>query len=344
MRSSKPQYSVVIPLFNKREYVENAVRSVLSQDYSDFELLVVDDGSTDGGAERLNARVHDERIRIIRKENSGEGAARNCGLREARGRIIAFLDADDEWMPTHLSDLDAAAQRFPAAGILATRFAYKQGDAVIVDNTICSDVPLLFTNYFRLATRRAFVINSSSCAIRRDVFVTVGGFLEATALGADQEYWARIGIHYSLGYHPTVSALYHLGVPGSAMTVSPWKPDPPPLVVTLKKYLALSQSADHLRDDIRNYVAWILLNQAANGIKRGAGREVRQILQDPLLSGCHFPNRLMILRVLSLLPRSVSTAVFRAHLKPWASAWRDLYAKATHPGFAQELRPDSRII
>jgi glycosyltransferase involved in cell wall biosynthesis len=337
-----PSFSVIIPLYNKAQYIASAVRSVIEQEFRDFELIVVDDGSTDESVSRLTSAAADPRFRLIRQANAGEGAARNRGMSESRGGLIAFLDADDEWMPTHLSDLDTLATRFQGAGILATRFAHKSGDTVNVDDTIRCDTPQLLTNYFQLATRRAFIVNSSSCAIRRHVLLEVGGFLEATPIGADQEYWARVGLKYALAYHPRLSAVYRLGVPGSAMSSLTWRSDLPVVVVTLKKCLAPLQENAELSISVRNYAAWILLNQVANGIRRGAGRRVRSLLQDPFLKDCRFRRRLITLQVLSLLPAFMSVAIFRLHLSPMASLWRGLYAWVTAPN--EEPSADSGLV
>jgi len=94
--------SVVIPLYNKARYINRCLRSICAQTFSDFELIVVDDGSSDGGGQIARA-FGDARIRVIQQQNAGPGAARNRGLAEAQGEYIAFLDADDEWMPGYLA-------------------------------------------------------------------------------------------------------------------------------------------------------------------------------------------------------------------------------------------------
>jgi glycosyltransferase involved in cell wall biosynthesis len=105
--------SVIIPLYNKAPYIQRALNSVLAQTLRDFELIVVDDGSTDIGGE-IVARCSDPRVRLIRQKNAGPGAARNRGLGEAQGELVAFLDADDEWLPEFLARtseyLDAHAE------------------------------------------------------------------------------------------------------------------------------------------------------------------------------------------------------------------------------------------
>src|SRR5262245_50985738 len=93
--------SVIIPLYNKATTVERTLASIDAQTIRDFEVIVVDDGSTDGSAD-LIAAWPEPRIRLIRQENAGPGAARNKGLAEANGRYVAFLDADDEWLPEFL--------------------------------------------------------------------------------------------------------------------------------------------------------------------------------------------------------------------------------------------------
>lgn len=95
--------SVIIPLYNKAPYVRRALDSVAAQTFDDFELIVVDDGSQDEGA-RIVEEYGDARIRLIKQRNAGPGAARNRGIKEARGELLAFLDADDEWMPPYLEE------------------------------------------------------------------------------------------------------------------------------------------------------------------------------------------------------------------------------------------------
>lgn len=102
--------SVVVPLYNKAPYVRRALDSIAAQAYDNFEVLVVDDGSTDGGG-CLAASYPDSRFRVIPQENRGPGAARNRGIEEARGDLIAFLDADDEWLPGYLGGAAAEMER-----------------------------------------------------------------------------------------------------------------------------------------------------------------------------------------------------------------------------------------
>lgn len=115
-------FSVVIPLYNKQAYIADTLRTVFAQTYADFEVVVVDDGSTDDSAATVLAHS-DARLRLIRQPNAGVSAARNRGVAEARGSIIAFLDADDRWEPHHLETLADLVKLYPRCGAFATSYA-----------------------------------------------------------------------------------------------------------------------------------------------------------------------------------------------------------------------------
>jgi len=116
--------SVIIPLFNKALFVERALSSVVSQSFADFEVIVVDDGSSDGGPHAVES-FDDQRIRIVRQDNAGPGAARNRGIGEARGEFVAFLDADDEWLPDYLAQaVRLLDEHSEAAAVTSGYFAF----------------------------------------------------------------------------------------------------------------------------------------------------------------------------------------------------------------------------
>lgn len=167
-------FSVVIPLYNKGHTIVETVRSVLAQDFPDFELIVVDDGSTDGGPEKLEDSFDDPRIRLIRQENQGVSTARNRGVREAAFDLIAFLDGDDLWFPSYLARMKQSADEFPTAGMLccAGYILHPDGSG--------------FARHFASHGRKACEINyfdnpyffgNSSCTvIRKSFFDRIGGF------------------------------------------------------------------------------------------------------------------------------------------------------------------------
>jgi len=119
--------SVVIPLFNKAPYVVEAVRSALACDYPPHEVIVVDDGSTDDGPQRVRA-LADPRVRLVSQPNRGVSAARNRGIDEAHGEYVAFLDADDYWTQRYLGAIAELIARFPGCGMYGTHFYYFRND------------------------------------------------------------------------------------------------------------------------------------------------------------------------------------------------------------------------
>lgn len=207
MKSKCTKFSVVIPLYNKRKYIRRAVDSVLAQNFSDFELIVVDDGSTDGSEEQLQG-VADNRLKIIRQVNMGAGPARNSGMGAANGNIIAFLDADDAWLPNHLEDLEKITVAFPEAGLLSTK-CIETTASQLPNRPIINKKPnIRIVDYFLEASRNIGYINSTSAAIKQDVFEKLGGFRDSK-VGEDLEYWARVALHYPVAVSNVISCVYY---------------------------------------------------------------------------------------------------------------------------------------
>lgn len=204
-------FSVVIPLYNKEKYILRAVESVLSQSFSDFELIVVDDGSSDGSANRL-AHLDDIRIRIIRQENSGEGAARNVGISCGKGGWVAFLDADDYWCIDHLFELKKIINLYPASGMVSTSYCEQYGDGF----KSCSSTlqgKIYSVNYFNQAAKKIGFINSSTVAIQKYIFDIIGGFGDYK-LGADLELWARVALDYPVAVSTRITSVYVRNIGG----------------------------------------------------------------------------------------------------------------------------------
>ncbi|NBB31614.1 glycosyltransferase family A protein [Cellulophaga sp. BC115SP] len=117
--------SIVIPLYNKAHTVQRTIMSIISQDYKDFEVIIVDDGSTDNGIDIIKSLISDNRFKIIQQENQGVSVARNRGVKESSYNYIAFLDADDEWKPQFLTAIINAITKFPEASMWGTSSIHK---------------------------------------------------------------------------------------------------------------------------------------------------------------------------------------------------------------------------
>ena len=178
-----PTVSVVIPTYQRRILVEDAVRSVLAQTYRDFELIVVDDGSADGTGEALAALGSD--LRYHWQPNRGVAAARNAGVGLARGSIVAFLDSDDRWFPDHLAVLTKTFARRPRAGLVSTSPRHRAEGSASPHHAVLLD-PLPACLYGNP------VGWPSSIAVRSADFMAVGGFDEELTVGEGSELWARL--------------------------------------------------------------------------------------------------------------------------------------------------------
>lgn len=211
MLDTQPRFSVVMPLFNKACFVVRAVESVLNQTCQNFELVIVDDGSTDDSVATVEREFRDPRIHIISQSNQGQGAARNGGIRESRGTWIAFLDADDGWAPSHLAELDRVARLFPEAGLIATGSLRKDaGDDLSVP---ADQGKVKLVDYFRFAASDIGFVNSSTAAIIREGFEQVGLFGDYPA-GQDLEMWARVSLCYPCAVSTKCTAVYFQGTGG----------------------------------------------------------------------------------------------------------------------------------
>jgi len=190
--------SVVIPLYNKDKYILRTLESVFAQTCQDFEIVVVDDGSTDDGPLQVEA-LRDQRIRLIRQANAGVAEARNTGIRASQGEWVAFLDADDVWMPEHLKAQLEILERNPRVQWATGRYLRRLVNNAVVpiveqavfarqfDGELVQD-GLLLLPYGYLWT--------GVIMIRRSVFAEVGGFDPGLRTAEDLDLWLRIAVRY----------------------------------------------------------------------------------------------------------------------------------------------------
>ena len=231
--SRQPKLSVIIPLYNKAPYVRKALGSVLAQTYTDFELIVVDDGSTDGSSE-IAEQFIDERLKVkdsnnsiaetnaynlspinyklIRQANAGVAAARNNGVAQANGDYLAFLDADDWWEPTYLERMAQLIADYPDAGLYASNYVYyKPGKTHVALN-----MPTGYINYPKAYYESgAMPVTSITAIIPRNVYEGMGGFPIGIKLGEDFLLWAKIAIHYPIALLSEPLAWYNNDVPAT---------------------------------------------------------------------------------------------------------------------------------
>lgn len=211
-----PLVSVIMPAYNARPYIAEAIRSVMDQDYPNIELIVVDDGSVDGSAdyaESLGAR-----LRVIRQANAGVAAARNKGLAEAKGELIAFLDADDVWLPAKISAQVEYLRQHPETavvyGIFLRWHAKADGSFDAPPAPVVKDPHkvLVARHSGWIYTELLFdnIVHVITAMIRREVVEKLGGFDESLPTGEDYDFWLRMSRHFRADKLNRVLAYYRV--------------------------------------------------------------------------------------------------------------------------------------
>ena len=191
MEKNKILISVVIPLYNKEKTIVHTLSTVMSQTYKCFEVIVVNDGSSDNSVQLINDNFSDSRIRIISQENSGVSVARNKGVEEAKGDWIAFLDADDEWLPDYLSTLMNA---------LIDRYYHQ----------------IVRINYFMNPDRMTHV---GATIFKKSTFICVGGFKTGIRINEDLLLCGLIAMRGNYVYVGDAFHVYVGGVSGQATSI-----------------------------------------------------------------------------------------------------------------------------
>lgn len=296
--------SVVIPLYNKARHIERAVHSVLGQSFRDFEVIVVDDGSTDDGAARVR-QITDPRVKLIRQPNAGVSAARNAGIEAATTELIAFLDADDEWLPCFLETVMGLRERHPEAGMYAAAYQYYQ------DNTItspqfkdCCTLPQggLLQDYF-LAALGDPPVSATSVLIPKQVLTEVGNFPAGLKRGEDLQTWARIALRYRVAWSPITCAVYNLAADNRACNEISWNLDIPG-APEIEAAVALGDNTIFSCSTAAEYLVFWRLRIARNCLLYGKRANALPLLRKTRDTKL-FTKEHMFLRILAWCPSAI---------------------------------------
>ncbi|MFA5275590.1 MAG: glycosyltransferase family 2 protein [Candidatus Omnitrophota bacterium] len=205
--------SIIIPLYNKSPYILRAINSVLGQTEKSFEILVIDDGSTDGGPEVIK-NIKDSRIKLIQQANQGVSVARNVGISESSADLVAFLDADDAWKNNFLETVLRLKNRHPEARAYSTAYEIIETDgthSVFKYRGIpASPWEGVIPNYFKSASSYYSPVWTSATAISKEVFNIIGNFPAGERIGEDLDMWLRVALRYPVAFSNHVCASYFL--------------------------------------------------------------------------------------------------------------------------------------
>lgn len=308
--------SVVIPLYNKATHIGRTLRSVLAQTAPPDEILVVDDGSTDGGWEVVES-FDAFRIKLIRQPNHGVSRARNQGVEESRGELIAFLDADDVWKPGFLAAIGNLRRQFPQAGAYATNYEivkpngkkYNPNFNIFPEGTMEG----LICNYVKTTILNNFVqpVWTSAVVIPKRILQEIGGFRESANRDEDIDVWLRIALRYPIAWTKEAMAIYHMDAENRVSGVIRFTGEPV-ISRTVREAIQSGMAPPEQIEGLREFAARFELDVVPHCLFAGKRR-----MAIKLLKACRGTRRLAWewrkWRLLSLLPGNLGLLVFEFH-------------------------------
>ena len=280
MPHEAPAFSVVVPLYNKIGHVGATLASVLSQTFLPREILVIDNGSTDGSAQAV-AAIASPILRLLQEERRGPGPARNRGIAEATGEWIAFIDADDLWAPNHLEVLAAVIARHPHGALVGTGFrrATLPVSAPPADPSAVA-APSRMIDFFEGAN--CDLVWTPAAAARRGAIIAAGGFADFRA-GEDYDLWIRLALLGEFAVSSAQTAIY-VRAPGGIMEAEQARlqratlPPPSPNFATIATLLA--DPTHHARHAaLRRHGDMLRLRYARQLVYHGHGAAARDLLR-----------------------------------------------------------------
>ena len=301
-----PKISVIIPVYNGDSTIRETIQSVLNQTESDFELIVINDGSRDTTLDII-ASIQDPRLKVFSYPNAGPSASRNRGFSHTRSEFIAFLDADDLWTPDKLELQLTALLKNPQAAV-----AYSWTDHIDECGQFISPGPHVTLSgdvYARLLLGN-FLSNGSNVLIRRQALTEVGGFDELLTHGEDWDMWLRLAARYHFVAVPYAQILYRISTNSASYNIS--KMEAGCLQVIERAYSQAPESLQHLKKETLGFLYKYLINKAFEVLPgRQKGRQAVQLLWRYIINDCS-RHRLVRFK-LSLLSKVVATILLPFH-------------------------------
>lgn len=301
-----PMVSVIIPLYNKEPHIKRTINSILAQKIQDFEIIIVDDGSTDKSAEVVK-EFTDPRIRLIQQENAGVSAARNRGIEEAKADLVAFLDADDEWTPSFLETVFRLREKYPEAGIYVTAYLFcnPKGEVRTAKYKEIEAAPWegLIKSYFLSAAKGEHPVCSSAVCIPRKVLMKEKGFKVGISWGEDDDMWGRIALNHPVAFSWQTGAIYHKGATNRLCNLN--KMVEHPFIETAEKAIINGTVKSEMTKDLKECIARYKIVSAVNNLFRGYPTASRDILKS-----CHtrrLYKQKIFWYILSIIPYKLFT-------------------------------------
>ena len=300
------KFSVIIPLYNKGQHIARAINSVLNQTIQNFEIIIVDDLSSDEGPAIVKS-FHDSRISFIEQEHRGASYTRNHGVYLAAGEFIAFLDADDEWMPHHLETILRLIKKYPDAGMFATasKLSTDVGTTRWTDYEYIPPPPWegLMPDYFRSGALGEDPVNASTVVIPKTIFHEMGGFPEGYWYGEDTDLFGKIAMKYPVAFSWEFGAIYHIEASTRSFDRKIPLDDEEPFVKTARSALMKGVVPQELKESLYEFIAKKEIYRSYWNLQEGNLKIARIILKKCMTK--IRKNEKMKLLILATLPSPV---------------------------------------
>ncbi len=286
-------FSVIIPLFNKEKYVLKTIKSILNQTFQDFEIIIVDDGSTDNSVNIIKS-IKSEKIKLIKQVNQGASVARNNAINASNGTYIATLDSDDEWQNNHLSELKKCITSFSKAVLFCTNYNIKRHNAFITNTkfNFQFDQDCLIIDDFFKANIINFIPTSSSVAFKKEDFLKINGYNTNLRTGQDIDLWIKFGLMGAIAFNPKTTMLYNY-YDQTSLSNSNYNED---------RYLLISNYKLQEKDNA-SLKLYLDINRYALAIRYkllGQTKEAKKVIKEIDFSNLNFKQK-----ILALLPANI---------------------------------------
>ena len=314
MKESAFSVSVIIPLYNKENSIEQTINTVLSQTLLSQEIIVVNDGSSDRSFE-IAKSLNNPLVKLLDQSNGGVSAARNAGIAFAKSEWIAFLDADDLWEETFLSEMSQLNETFPSANVLASAYNLIESNGVKrnieLRNIKFDGMSGRMENYFEVASSSSPPICASAVVIRKNALNAIGGFPIGVKSGEDLITWAKLAAANEIAYTRKALASFILAPSHSYSGMPNRIPETPDLVGgELLKMAEVSAKPK----DLRHYLSFWKKTRAQAFLRLGMRKNA---LKESLLTLRYNPKNKIVFLYLILLffPNRFVNQVFRWYKK-----------------------------
>jgi len=216
-----PKISVIIPLYNKENYILKTLESVLNQTFKDFEIIVIDDGSTDNSVNRI--LIHKDKFKLLSQKNHGVSVARNLGIETAQTDLIAFLDADDIWENNHLESLFNLSTNFKQAEMFCSRYTFVLSNKLKVKTSYIGIAENYegFVDDFFLSSIKYRVALTSALMVRKETLKKAGLFNPLLKSGQDLEMWIKIALSSQVAISKYYTVIYQSNIKQSLSNLDP---------------------------------------------------------------------------------------------------------------------------